>query len=144
MILTLLVVFSVGLLVLTYTSPQAPNFAQSVLGSALLFGIPHMVLILYICYMLAKKAGITQFLKGKYNGLKARVQSTRHTRQAEDNMDAGSDTGSLPDWLINPGEYEQLSPTANRHTAAEPTDDRMPANEEPRCLTPVYTYGSIT
>ena len=94
--------------------------------------------------MLAKKAGITQCLKGKYNSLKARVQATIHTRQAEDNMDAGSDTDSLPDRVINPGEYEQLSLTANRHTAAEPTDNRMPANEEPRCLTPVYTYGSIT
>ena len=144
LILALLVVFSVELLVLTYTSPQAPNFAQSILGTALLFGIPHMVLIFYIWYLLAKKEGITQFLKRKCNSLKERVQATIHTSQAEDNMDAESDTDSLPDRVINPGEYEQLSPTANRHTAAEPTDNRTPANEEPRCLTPVYTYGSIT
>ena len=52
--------------------------------------------------MLAKKAGITQCLKGKYNSLKACVQATIHISQAEDNMDAESDTDSLPDRVIKP------------------------------------------
>ena len=141
LILAVLMVISAELLVLAFDPPTTePYVTGYALGSTLMLSVPHMVLILYIWYLLAKKVGITQFLKGKYNSLKARVQATRHTSQAEDNMD----TGSLPDRVINPGEYEQLSPTANRHTAAEPTDDRMPTNEEPRCLTPVYTYGSIT
>ena len=81
--------------------------------------------------------------KRKYKSLKACVQATRHIGQAEDNMDADSDTNSLPDRVMNPGEYEQLLPTTKEHAAAEPTENRMPTNEEPRCLTPVYTYGSI-
>ena len=35
-------------------------------------------------------------------------------------------TGSLPDQLINPEEYEPVLPTTEEHTAAEPTD---PDNE---------------
>ena len=58
-------------------------------------------------------------------------------------MEAGSDTGSLPDRLINPGEYEPILPNTDEHTAAELTENKEPVNEEPRWLTPVYTYGSI-
>ena len=29
------------------------------------------------------------------------------------------------------------------HAAAERTENRMPTNGEQRCLSPVYTYGSI-
>ena len=53
-------------------------------------------------------------------------------------MVAESDTDSLPDRLINPGEYEPMLPTTEEHSTAEPTEDK-----EPRRLTPVYTYGSI-
>ena len=143
LILALLLVLSVELLVATYAPPIEPNLTYYAVGSALLLSVPHMALIFYICYMLPKKAGITQCLKRKYKSLKACVQATRHISQAEDNMDADSDTNSLPDRVINPGEYEQLSPTTKEHTAAEPTENRMPPNGELRCLTPVYTYGSI-
>ena len=54
-------------------------------------------------------------------------------------MKAESDTGSLPDRLMNPGEYESVLPTTEEHTAGEHTEL---INEEPRRLTPVYTYGS--
>ena len=84
-----------------------------------------MVLILYICYVLAKKAGITQCLKRKYEQLEKMCwQVARHTSQAEADVEAAeSDTGSLPDRLINPERYE---PVHNRreHTAAEPTEDK--------------------
>ena len=46
--------------------------------------------------------------------------------------------------LINPGEYEPVLPTTEEHTAAEFTEDKETDNEEPRRLTPVYTYGSIS
>ena len=71
------------------------------------------------------------------------MQATRPTSEAEADVEAESDTGSLPDRLINPGEYEPL-PTTGKHTAAEHTEDKELDNEEPRRLTPVYTYGSIS
>ena len=58
-------------------------------------------------------------------------------------IDHEFDTGSLPDRLINPGEYEPVLPTTEEHTAAEQTGNNEPVNKEPRRLTPVYTYGSI-
>ena len=58
-------------------------------------------------------------------------------------MEAESDTGSLPDRLINPEEYEPVLLTTDEHSTAEPTEDKEPVDEEPRRLTPVYTYGSI-
>ena len=51
-------------------------------------------------------------------------------------------TGCLPDWLINPGDYEPVLPTTEECTAAELTEDKELDNE-PRGLTLVYTYGSI-
>ena len=78
-----------------------------------------------------------------YKTLKRSVQATRHTSEVEEDTEAESDTGSLPDQLINPGEYEPLLPTTEEHTAAELTEDKEQVNEEPRRLIPVYTYGSI-
>ena len=101
--------------------------------TTLMLGAPHMVLICYICYMLAKKAGITQRLKRKWKTLKRCVQTITHRDQTD--VETGSDTGSLPDRLIHPGEYEPILPNTDEH--------KEPVNEEPRWLTPVYTYGSI-
>ena len=78
-----------------------------------------------------------------YKTLKRSVQATRHTSEVEEDVEAESDTGSLPDRLINPGEYEPVLPTTEEHTAAEHTVDKETVNEEPRRLIPVYTYGSI-
>ena len=110
-------------------------------GSTLLLLIPHMVLIFYICHKLAKKSGIIQCLKRKYDNLRG---CTRCTNQAETDVEAG--TGSLPDRLINPGDYEPvLIPTTEENIVAEPmrTESNEPVSEEARRLTPVYTYGSI-
>ena len=64
--------------------------------------------------------------------------------QAETHVEdeAESDTGSLPDQLINPEEYEPVLTTAGKHTAAETTESIEPAND-PRKLIPMYTYGSF-
>ena len=67
------------------------------------------------------------------------MQATRPTSEAEADVEAESDTGSLPDRLINPGDYEPVLPTTEDHTAAELTED----NEKLRRLIPAYTYGSI-
>ena len=78
-----------------------------------------------------------------YKTLKRCMQATGPTSEAEADVEAESDTGSLPDGLINPGEYELLLPTTEEHTAAELTEDIEQVHEEPRRLMPLYTYGSI-
>ena len=83
------------------------------------------ILILDICYVLAKKAGITHSLKRKYEIFKRHIHASGVGTDAE----AESDTDSLPDQLINPERYEQALPTTE---------------QDPRRLTPVYTYGSIS
>ena len=63
--------------------------------------------------------------------------------QCEADMEAESVTGSLPDRMINPGEYEPLLPTTEEHNAAELTEDKECDSNDPIRLTPVYTYSSI-
>ena len=111
--------------------------------TTLLLLVPHMILIFYICHKLAKKIGITQCLKRVCKTLKRCMQATRPTSEAEVDVEAESDTGSLPDRLVNPQEYEPLLPTTEEHTAAEHTEDKEAVNEKLRRLVPVYTYGSI-
>ena len=55
-----------------------------------------------------------------------------------------SDNESLPDRLINPERYKPVLSTTEEHTAAEPAENKGPVKEDPRRLTPVYTYGSIS
>ena len=57
----------------------------------------------------------------------------RFTGQTEADVEAKFDTGSLPDWLISPEEYESCSAIHQRRTYTE--------NESSRRLPPVYTYG---
>ena len=144
-ILVLIASCSLALLAATYHS--ATNiFTCSILISVMLISIPHLVLIFYICYTLAKRAGISLCLKKHYQTLKAYVVDAGCTRQTETDMESQFSVDSLPDWLINPEDYEPVLRTAEKHTAAEPTgatNTNEQANEEPRRLTPVYTYGSI-
>ena len=55
-------------------------------------------------------------------------------------METESDTGSLPDWLINPGEYEPLLPTTEEHTAAAPAENEELDNEKLWRLIPACVY----
>ena len=124
--------------------PSASTFARQLFIAALLISIPHLVLMFYICYDLAKKAGITQHMKRKYQSLKIYILGTRCRWQAETHVEdeAESDTGSLPDQLINLEEYEPVLTSAGKHTAAETTESTESAND-PRKLIPVYMYGSF-
>ena len=61
LILALLGTFSVELLVEAFHIAAACH----VLSITLLLLVPHMVLIFYVCYVLANKAGITQWLERK-------------------------------------------------------------------------------
>ena len=142
--LDIVILFLLEILTLATSRLTTKLLTYSIVGSTLLLLIPHMVLILCICHKLAKKAGITQCLKRKYIPLKrCCVQATRHVCQAEAYVEAESDAGSLPDRLINPEEYEPPLPTIDEHTTADPTEDKELVNEDPRRLTPVYTYGTI-
>ena len=137
----IVILFLLEILILVTSSSGSPLLADTILGATLLLLVPHMILIFYICNKLANEIGITQCLKRKYKTLKRCVQRTRLTSQAEADVEAESDTGSLPDRLINPEEYNPLPTTTEEHTAAELTEE--PVNEGTRRLTPVYTYGSI-
>ena len=123
--------------------PDTDSSAQSILVTTLLLGVPHMVLILYICYVLAKKANITQCLKRKYESLKRCLLAVWCTSQAEADVEAESDSDSLPDRLVNPEEYEPVTLAIAEDNAADPTENKETVIEQPRRLTPVYTYGSI-
>ena len=65
------------------------------------------------------------------------------TDQDLPDIETESDIDFLPDRLINPRKYEPLQPTTEEHPAAKPTEDEEPVNEDPRKMTPVYTYGSL-
>ena len=136
----ILILFLVGMLSLATTNSTTKHFTYQFLVSSLVLGIPHMVLLLHICCELAKKAGITEYLR-KYKLLKRCLQATRYTRYTD--VQSESDTGSLPDRLVNPGDYEPLVPSTEEHVAAESTGNKDLVDDETRWLTPVYTYGSI-
>ena len=129
-ILNLLCLLSLVLVYLLYLSDRRHS-----LMPILLLGVPHITLIFYICYKLAGKTGITQCLK-------ACILTTRQTCQANANVESTSDTDSMPDRMINPGEYEPLLPNTNKHTVANSTADNEALDiEERTSLTPVYTIN---
>ena len=102
-----------------------------------------MILIFYIFHKLAKKVGIAQYLKRKCKALKRCIETARHIGHTEADVETVSDIGSLPDRLVNPGEYEPVLPTTEEHTAAETIEHKDSVKKELRRLIPAYTYGSI-
>ena len=125
------------LLLEVYFHVSAQSLCYCYFVILLLLGVPHMVLIVHICYKLANKLGIIECLKTKCRCLKRCVLATRYTRQYEADVEAESVTNSLPDRLVNPEEYEPVQPTTEEHTDNE-------VKEEPDRMNPVYTYGSIS
>ena len=123
-----------------YHSPTIQTAPYHAMVSVLVLGTPHMILLSYISYLFAKKAGITQCLKTRYKSLR---RSIRDTSQCEADVEAESDAGSLPDRMVNPVEYEPLLHTTEGHTPAEPLRDKELVNKGPTKLTTVYTYSSI-
>jgi len=124
--------------------PASDLFTYCILISILLLGTPHVILIFYVCYHLAKKTGFTQYLKRKCKALQRNVFTSDPTSQAETNVEADQDTYSLPDRLISPVEYESVLPTTVKFLAPESTESNELDTEDSRMLTPVYTYGSIS
>ena len=118
LILAMLEALAIFLLLVVYFHLTAPTLCCYSLVVIPLLCVPHMVLILYICYKLVNKLGIIKCLKTKGRLLKRCVLALRPPTQA---LEAETNTGSLPDWLVNPGEYEPLLPTTEQHTAAGTT-----------------------
>ena len=135
-----------GLLSLTFANmlynPLTSGITHAPVVSMMLLGVPHVALVFYICYKLAEKTGMTMWLKSKCKDLKEHILSARQMSQANANEQSPSDIESLPDRLINPEEYEALLPNTNEHTVGESTDSKVSIFDEPRKLTPVYTYGT--
>ena len=133
----ILILFLVEILSLVTINSSPKHFTFAILISTLLLGIPHMVLIFYICHIFTRNTGITQYLRGKY---KTFVQAIKHTGT---DVEDESCIDSLPDRVLNPEEYEPLLPTTEEHTAADRVNKEA-VNEEPRRLIPVYTYSSFS
>jgi len=126
----------------TLHHPEASNITYGVLILTLMLGVPHMVLMFFLCYKLAKITGLNHCLNSKYTILKSHLIALRHTFQAQRDREAELNTDSLPDRMMNPGEYYSMLHTVTEHSVAEPTENNGPASEEARRIT-VYTYGSI-
>ena len=140
LILALLSTSVLLLLLAFYFRLTAPAAFYHCLVIVLLLGVPHMVLILYICYKLVNMLGIAECLKRKGRCLNRCVLATRPPTRA---LEAETNTGSLPDRLINPHEYDPLLPTTEQHTTADTTVNNDLVNKEQRRMNPLYTYDSI-
>ena len=116
---------------------QCPNMNKIIIAMVLV-GLPHAVLLSYICYKLAEKAGLIFYLKTKYHVLKQLIATVRHASHAVD-IEEEPDNDPFPDRLQNPEEY---GPVAQEHMTSEPMQSTE-STREPRRLTLVYTYGSI-
>ena len=140
--LGLLAVLSLAFLIETIY-PFTQTSTTSFVAIFLLIGVPHMVLIFYICYVLAKKVGITECLKRRYKCLKGCVLAIGCTNAAEADMEADPDIDSLPDRLINPGAYEPLLHTRQNQAIATNIESKQAVNTNPQMLNLVYTYGTM-
>ena len=87
-----------------------------------------------LAIQLANVTGIAQYLQRK-------CVAIRRLHHVEANVES-SDIDTLPDRLVNPGEYEPLLDTPEEHMTAEQTEEKEMVNEAQGRLTPVYTYGS--
>ena len=91
--------------------------------------------IVILVFQVVKVTGIAQYLKMK-------CAAARMARDGEVEEEP-QDIGSLPDRLVNPGNYKPQFYTPKGHTAAEPTEEKEMLNGAQRMLIPAYTYGSI-
>ena len=85
-----------------------------------------------LVFQVAKVTGIAQYLRMK-------CAAARVAHHAEVEVEP-QDIGSLPDRLVNPGEYQPEFNSPKGHTTAEPMEM---VNEAQRLLIPAYTYGSV-
>ena len=87
-----------------------------------------------LAFQLANVTCIGQYLKNKCPAV-----AIRNVHQAETEVEP-QDNDSLPDRLLNPGQYEPPFHTPQQNATAEPTENEGLVQKE---LTPVYTFSSI-
>ena len=133
LILTVLLLLFLVLNLVLYSRHTTSDFIIAMI----LVGTPHAVLLSYMCYKLAERAGIVQCLKTKYHVLKGLVVAVRHASNEAD-VEGEPDINPFPDRLQNPEKYE---PDAQEHTTSEAGEGSI--TRESGRLNPVYTYGSI-
>ena len=131
--------FALNLIILAASTMFTYYFSHSE-GAQLAVGytsvsIAFATFIGILAFQLANVTGATQYLKRKCAALK-----TCMTQIGDGEIEVESDTGSLPDRVIKPGEYEPVPQTAQGNTSAEPTGSD---DEEPRRQISVYTYSSL-
>ena len=111
------------------SSSERDQLAVGYTSVSIAFAIFITILVFQV---VVKVTGIAQYLKIK-------CVAARVARDGEVEVEP-QDIGSLPDRLVNPGDYEPQFYSPRGHTAAEPTEM---VNEAQRMLIPAYTYGSI-
>ena len=99
-------------------------------------GIPHAALVLCILYIVLKKIGSLQCMKGKCQCLLSMVCWKKHLLAEINNRHGGQDTDSLPDRLVNPEEYEPLIPAVSQRAG-----ENFQTAAEAR-VSPMNTYGT--
>ena len=130
--------FTLNLIILAastmYTYHRNGSEGNQLVVGYISVSIAFLTFIGILVFQLAKVIGITHHLKRK-------CAQVTNVNQAEVEV-MPPDVDSLPDRLINPGEYEPPFHTPqNKHVTAESTEQLV--SEAQRRLTPVYTYGSI-
>ena len=127
--------FALNLIILA----AATSYVSGSQGSQLAVGytsvsIAFATFIGILGFQLANVTGIAQYLKRKCTAMKTTMIKLR-----DGETETESDTDSLPDRLINPGEYEPVLQITQENTAAAPTG----TNDEQRKRISVYTYSSL-
>ena len=124
-----LIILSAATMYIYHVSPS--NTDQLAVGYTSV-SIAFATFIVILVFQVVKVTGIAQHLKMK-------CAAARMARDGEVEEEP-QDIGSLPDRLVNPGEYEPQFYTPKGHTAAEPMEN---VNEAQRMLIPAHTYGSV-
>ena len=99
-----------------------------------------------VCIALATFLGILAFQLASVTGITRYLKTVKcisfNVANQQAKAEVQSYSNSLPDRLVNPGEYEPLFHTSHRHATAEPTIEKLADKTQGR-VTPVYTYDSI-
>ena len=132
LMLALLGLVSLLILAYQYVSPSEAHLLLLYLILTLI-SIPQLVLILYILYHPLRGRRLVKYITVKITNLKTNARDQNTEQQIPD---------SLPDRLVNPDEYRPLLPVEGDPELAHQQDSTESGNHE-RCITPVYTYGSV-
>ena len=93
--------------------------------------IPQLVLTLYILYHPLRGRRLVKYITVRITNLKTKARGQNTEPQITD---------SLPDRLVNPDQYRLLLPVEGELAHQQ---DSMQSGNHDRCITPVYTYGSV-